>query len=137
MEATKMITYTTGLKLKTEKIITKNDIITLCNLLNNRDEYSNVCEFEPEPITEGGILYKFKNSDNKFYKSVRFHYFNHDVEWYTVDGRTVMSEWCGNNDIIINKNIKFILFLKSFHRAPLFTIDELKKSQSIKYSTSS
>ena len=48
-------TYTSGLTLKTKQKITKNDVITLCNLLNNKDEYSNLCEFQPEGITEGGI----------------------------------------------------------------------------------
>jgi len=33
-----------------------------------------------------------------------------------------MSEWSENNDIIFDENN----FLKSFHGAPLFTIDELK-----------
>ena len=56
-------TYCDGLKFKTEKIITKNDIITMCNLLNSRDEYlSQLCTFEPEPITEGGIVFKFNNN---------------------------------------------------------------------------
>ena len=38
----------------------------------------------------------------------------------------VMTEWLDNNDIIFNKNSKFTIFLKSFHGAPLFTLDELK-----------
>ena len=47
-----MRTYTTGLHLKTEKNITKNDIIIMCNLLNGNCEYSNLCKFTPEGITE-------------------------------------------------------------------------------------
>ena len=34
-----METYTSGLKLKTESIITKHDIITMCKLLNNQKAY--------------------------------------------------------------------------------------------------
>jgi len=37
-----------------------------------------------------------------------------------------MSEWSENNDIIFDENNFFTIFLKSFHGAPLFTIDELK-----------
>ncbi len=48
-------TYTKGLSFKTTKEITKNDIVKLCNLLNNRDEYKDICTFTPEGITEGGI----------------------------------------------------------------------------------
>ena len=120
-----MRTYTRGLTLKTERIITKDDIITMCKLLNNNDEYSNLCEFQPEGITEGGILFKFKdNLDNKWYKSVRLCVGN-EGKWYWITPN-VMSEWLGNNDIIFNKNNKFTLFLKSFYGAPLFTLDELK-----------
>ena len=83
-----MITYTSGLTLKTEKIITKNDIITMCKLLDTKEEYSNLCEFQPEGITEGGILFKFKhNLDNKWYKSVRLRV-RHGVsngKWYWIN----------------------------------------------------
>ena len=41
-----MRTYTTGLHLKTERTITKNDIIIMCNLLNGNCEYSNLCKFQ-------------------------------------------------------------------------------------------
>jgi len=123
-----MRTYTRGPAFVTEKIITKNDIIAMCKLLNSKDEYTNLCEFEPEPICEGGILFKFKeNFDNKWYKTVRL-----CVDWGESRGKwdwinqNVMSEWSGNDDIIFNKNNKFAVFLKSFNGAPLFTIDELK-----------
>jgi hypothetical protein len=118
-----MTTYTIGLTLKTERIITKDDIITMCKLLNSKDEYSNLCEFQPEGINGGGILFKFKN--NKWYKSVRLCLNNGVGEWYWVNDN-YLSEWAGNNDIIIDKNNKFTLFLKSFYGAPLFTIEELK-----------
>jgi len=123
---TRICTYTTGLNFKTERIITKNDIINLCNLLNNKDEYSSLCEFKPEGITEGGILYKFKNEhDKKFYKSVRLGICNNIGKWCWIN-ENVMTEWLDNDDIIFNKNVKFTTFLKSFNGAPLFTIEELK-----------
>ncbi len=123
-----MTTYTIGLTLKTERIITKDDIITLCKLLNSKDQYSNLCEFQPEGITEGGILFKFKdNLDNKWYKSVRLCVSHGESrgKWYWVNDN-YLSEWTGNNDIIFDENNKFTLFLKSFRGAPIFTLEELK-----------
>jgi hypothetical protein len=122
-----MITYTSGLTLKTERIITKNDIITMCQLLNSNDEYTDLCEFQPEGITGGGILFKFKNGNNTWYKSVRLCVTSgmSNGKWYWINDN-YLSEWTGNNDIIFDKNNKFTLFLKSFHGAPLFTVEELK-----------
>jgi hypothetical protein len=123
-----MVTYTIGLRLKTERIITKKDIITMCNLLNSNNEYSNLCEFKPEGITEGGIVFKFKdNFDKNWYKSVRLCVNSGDSKgkWYWIN-ENVISEWSDNNDIIFHKNTKFIIFLKSFYGAPLFTLDEIK-----------
>lgn len=123
-----MRTYTIGLTLKTERIITKDDIITMCQLLNSKDEYSNLCEFQPEGITEGGILFKFKDHlPDTWYKSVRLCVSTgcSKGKWYWINDN-VLSEWSKNNDIIFNKNNKFTLFLKSFNGAPLFTLDELK-----------
>lgn len=123
-----MSTYCCGLTLKTENEITKDDIITMCKLLNSKEEYSDLCEFQPEGVTEGGILFKFKdNIDKKWYKSVRL-CVNHPYtrgKWYWVNDN-YLSEWTGNNDIIFDKNIEIYTFLKSFGGAPLFTLEELK-----------
>jgi len=119
-------TYTKGLTLKTQNIITKNDIINMCELLNNNDKYINLCKFEPEPITEGGIVFKFKDH-NTWYKSVRLCVSRNPShgKWYRINNN-VMSEWKGNNDIIFDQNNIFTIFLKSFHGAPLFTLDEIE-----------
>lgn len=99
----------------------------MCQLLNNRDEYYNLCEFQPKLITDGGILFKSKNNlDNKRYNSVRLSVKNESkVKWYWIN-YNCLSAWTGNNDIIFDKNIIFTSFLKSFYGAPLFTIDELE-----------
>ena len=122
-----MRTYTCGLTLKTERIITKDDIITMCKLLNSKDAYSNLCEFQPERISEGGIIFRFNNLNNKWYKSVRLCVGRNESKgkWYLIDDNC-LSEWSGNNDIIFDKNNIFTLFLKSFDGAPLFTIEELE-----------
>ena len=121
-------TYTSGYTLKTERNITKNDIITMCKLLSSRDEYSNLCKFQPEGITEGGILFKFKEGfDNRWYKTVRLCVYRAESRgnWPWIN-ENVMTEWIDSNDIIFNINNKFTIFLKSFNGAPLFTIEELK-----------
>lgn len=122
-------TNAVGLTLKTKRIITKDDIITMCKLLNNKDEYHNLCEFQPEGIIEGGISYKFKDND-KLYKSVRFErshvgYKECKGEWYWVNDN-YLSEWTNNDDVIFDINQKFSLSLKSFYGAPPFTLEELK-----------
>ena len=122
------MTTAIGLTLKTERIITKDDIITMCKLLNSKDKYSELCEFQPEGICGGGILFKFKdNLLNKWYKSVRLCVYRGESKgkWYWINDN-YLSEWTGNNDIIFDKNNKFTLFLKSFNGAPLFTLEELK-----------
>lgn len=123
-----MRTYTLGYRLKTERVITKNDIISMCNLLNARDEYLDLCEFKPEAISEGGIVFKFKDGcDANWYKSVRLcvSHGGSKGKWYFIKDN-VMNEWSGNNDIIFSNGNKFDIFLKSFHGAPLFTLAELK-----------
>ena len=120
-----MSTYSSGLTFKTEKIITKNDIINLCKSLNNNAEYSDICYFEPEAITEGGLIFKFKENPD-WYKSIRIHVdCQGDGKWYQIN-ENVIDEWTDNNDIIFNNKTKFSTFLKSFRGAPPFTIKELK-----------
>tara|TARA_Y100000389_G_C17392660_1_gene480754 strand:- start:541 stop:1047 length:507 start_codon:yes stop_codon:yes gene_type:complete len=134
-------TYASGLTLKTKQKIIKNDIITLCNLLNNKDKYSNLCEFQPEGITEGGILFKFNKNNvdykKEWYKSVRLCVgsalqkgpynmtFQEAGKWYRIYEGS-LAEWDGSDDIIFNENTTFSTFLKSFNGAPLFTLEELK-----------
>lgn len=119
--------YTDGFYIESKKTITKNDIITMCELLNQHDFYKDICTFEPEPITEGGIVFKFINNPNNWYKTMRIFFINqNDCQWYSVN-KDVMNEWKNNDDIIAKNNKKKIrTFLKSFRNAPRFTQDELK-----------
>ena len=115
------MTYTNGLSFLTKKEITKNDIITLCNLLNNHNLYKDVCTFEPEPITEGGIIFKYNNAEPEWYKSLRFSFCN----WCYIRDKPMVN-WLNNNDIVFNKDVRFNTYLKSFRNAPVFTQEELK-----------
>ena len=106
-----LITYVHGLTFKTKRIITKNDIITMCNLLNSRDEYSNLCKFEPENISEGGIVFKFNDLEKNWYKSVRLCVGDNGSrgQWYWIYNLS-LSDWVGNNDMIFDKQNKFTIF---------------------------
>lgn len=75
-------TYNSGPYLKATKPITKGDIVQLCKILNKFYENAGI-EFEPEPITEGGIVYKFKNNDilKKAYKTIRMYFRNPCIKW--------------------------------------------------------
>jgi hypothetical protein len=113
------MTYTQGLTFKTERVITKHDIVIMCEMLNKEEMYLDLCEFEPEAISEGGIKFNFK--DKTWYKSVRLYVGN----WYFITNN-VLDDWKGSEDIVFQENTTFSTFLKSFHGAPLFTLDELK-----------
>jgi hypothetical protein len=69
-------TYAEGMKLTAVKPITKGDMVTLCKDLNTKYIGSGLT-FEPEPITEGGIVYKFTNNSlmpRDKYKSIRMNF---------------------------------------------------------------
>jgi hypothetical protein len=64
-------TYTPGMYLTVTKQITKGDFVTLCKDLNSKYEATGL-QFQPEPITEGGIVYKFPDgSPHGEYKTIR------------------------------------------------------------------
>jgi len=88
--------------------------------------YKGICTFEPEPITEGGIVYRFNEThltpDGKpWFKTVRIRY----DEWHKVDSN-VMTEWENDAEVLIDNATKVYTFLKSFRGAPVFTRKELK-----------
>lgn len=120
-----MNTYSSGYSLLPNKDITKNDLVNLCSFLNEKYENDpSGCYFEPEPICEGGIIFRFPNN-TKWYKSFRI-YFSHKGVWPWIKKDDVIKDWTGNGEILLKKGIKIGTFLKSFHGAPSFTIDELK-----------
>lgn len=114
------MTYTNGFQLKAIKNITKNDFLLLCDFLN--ENFENIT-FEPEPITEGGIVYKPNLSSDKYYKSFRLN-LNDIRKWRITE--EVMSSWRNNEDVVIYKNEIIHPFLKAFYEAPSYTQDELK-----------
>ena len=55
------MTYTCGYAIQMNEDVTKNDFVVLCELLNEHSIFKDICTFEPEPITEGGIIFRFIN----------------------------------------------------------------------------
>ena len=116
------ITYTSGYTLIAQKDITKRDSITFCNLLN--EEYKEACTFTPEAISEGGVKYNFIDGGSA-YKSVRLG-LRYSYKWPWVNTSSVMTDWEHSEDILVKKKGTIYTYLKSLHRAPVFTIDELR-----------
>jgi len=101
---------------------TKNDMMTLCHYLNqelNKEENKYKCE--PEPISEGGIIYHYLH-DKNLYKSFRWHIcrhgkhrgkylFNAKGNWPMVNN---INDWIDNNQIIFYENDFGWTFFKSY-----------------------
>ena len=126
-------TYTSGFTLKPTRDITKNDIYNICKDLNNY--FSTDYSFIPEPITEGGILFKKtpnKYNTNKAYKSMRFSSQSGRISWPCINEDEVMNEWKDNQDILFKKymrndhSTKIGTFLKAFCGADVWSLEELK-----------
>jgi hypothetical protein len=122
-----MNTYTNGFRLTSLKIIKKQDFYILCKMLEQEfnSHYNTIeYEFEPEPITEGGILFKnMPGKKDKMYKSIRI-YISHLGKYGHINDNS-LEEWKNNQDILCNDKIKIETFLKSFNSAPIWTIEEL------------
>ena len=129
-----LTTYTSGFILTSMRVITKSDFYNICKLLKSEfNAYYNTTEyeFEPEPITEGGIIFKKMpnminslNPSKTLYKSMRIYISM--LGKYGFITENSLSEWENNQDILCGEKLKLDTYLKSFHGAPLWTIDELK-----------
>ncbi len=127
--------YGTGPTFRSARPITKGDIIRLCETLNQHPLYKDVCMFEPEPITEGGMVFRFlrqeqtgprrcavcRTCSGPWYKTIRFHY-----RKFIIVSKAVMAEWKDNDEVIFPSNYILSTHLKSFHGAPPFTTEELR-----------
>ena len=114
-------TYTNGLTFKSTRNITTGDIHTTCN------EFISLTgvDVEPERITGGGLVYKYDDDDK--YKSLRLGLRNYGSsgQWPWITTLNPLEEWNGGENVIIPAGCTINTFLKSFHRAPPFTKDEL------------
>ena len=126
-------TCTSGYEIKSIRDVTTKDICKLCeNLQKSFNEYYNTDQykFEPEPITEGGIIFKnFPNKTIGMYKTIRIRLGssnNPNNEWPRIENNTLI-KWNNESEKkIINNKSEIHTFLKAFYDAPAWTIDELK-----------
>ena len=119
-------TYSYGHIYKVKRNITNKDLLLLCNLLNNEFNTfykSTLYKFEPECISEGGIIWA--EYPNKIgYKSIRL--FLNSYPWITKiydDPEIIIHNIDNKNCSYEGKKIQ--TFLKSFDNAPKWTVEEL------------
>jgi hypothetical protein len=121
IEPIKMNTYTDGFNVKVEMPTTKDSMISICRLLEQRFGDGNV--FVPEGIGGGFILWADwpGRQDQKDYKCMRL-MGNRSWPWVQKD---CMTTWVKSEDVVIAKG-KYDTFLKAFRNAPAWTLQELE-----------
>lgn len=125
MTPDRIATYEHFKTLYTSRDITKNDIVNICRHLEVEYLMNNLGnqEFEPEPITEGGIRFKSYdgNGPGKYscYKSIRFLM---NKSWPVVDRENPWQS--GDVEIAVPGHTRIDLFLKAFDGAPKWTKEE-------------
>jgi len=113
-------TYANGYKLKSMNDITMNDLSRLCEKLSSVTGN----KVKPEGITEGGLF--FPGLPDKQYKTMRLCVRQHGNWPWIHDFDNVIESWRDDEAIILPKGNTIHTYLKSFHGAPLWTLDELK-----------
>lgn len=118
-------TYTPGYNLRTTQPLTKQKLVQLCHALAQAfntyyqtDEFS----FEPEPITEGGIVFTNYKS---VYKTMRI-FPTKKFSLYGWLPSNVMQAWQNDTEVLLEAQSEMGTYLKSFHGAPLWTHEDLK-----------
>lgn len=118
-------TYTSGYKLILENDITTLDILNVCKVLTelfNQTYHTNQYLFEPEGVSEGGIVFvNFPGKKEKQYKTMRIA-FGHKGKWPWVD----LEKWRESPKTIMSQGGIVTTCLKAFHEAPLWTLEELR-----------
>lgn len=123
-------TYCSGFSLIAFKNISKQTFVEMLNDLQNEfNEYYNTNEysFNPECISEGGIIFNNFNNKEK-YKTMRL-YFESDrgrENLYGYISNNIKDKWITDESVLINECDKLGTYLKSFRGAPKWTNDELK-----------
>jgi hypothetical protein len=119
-------TYTSGYQLKCSRNITSEDILLLCELLEE-SPLGETMTFCPEAITEGGIRMKAKDGSwaKYAYRSMRIYY---SVQSPCIVEETVKEDWKNRDEPILlcMAKDKIRTHLKAFRGAPLFTLKEIR-----------
>jgi hypothetical protein len=128
-----MTTCTYGFNVKCFNNITKGQFINICRSISAHFSYDQPIDMVPEPITEGGILFKgggygHMYTTGMWYKTMRIRMEN--VRWPMID-ETTINEWTDNNEILYPAGTKGTTFLKAFSYAPGWTFGELTIFRSV------
>lgn len=132
------VSYTNGPKMQPTHAITKSELMIICkeirkalkqHYIDSSKDYQ-ISKVQPESISEGGIelIYKGNNTDKNGYnryKSFRLG-LNHPHRYPWVHD---LDEWKTNDvDIVLptcSKKESLGSYLKAFHDAPLWSMEEL------------
>ena len=120
----KFIKYNNGPIFKTGRIITKRDIVNLCDHLGSLEYFrSKGISFKPEEICEGGIVYVFPENYRRLYKTIRF---TKDSEYRKFDWPKVEVDlWKDSDEPLFSCGEIIPTYLKAFHGAPFFDMSEI------------
>lgn len=122
-----LVTYCSGDEFAFDGQLTKDMVASICKELSRL--FGEGYIFEQEAITEGGILMKaWPGKAEHHYKTMRWYGF----EWpWVIQGE----RWEGREDIIEKDRWRWgnriSTFLKAFHGAPCWSIDEIMKIRDV------
>ena len=124
------VTYCMGMiRTRFTSDLTKRDFVSLATdlgdaftaVFNGRTIVDNQYLFEPEPISDGGLVIRAcPGWSHGMYKSLRLGF----IQWPRVPA-DVMTTWEGDDTVVIVRGTKSGIGLKAFYRAPLWSQEEL------------
>lgn len=138
-------TYDFGFNLSPSQNITSTMLLRVCSDLTRIfNECYNTKDylFEPERITEGGILWaNWPGKDSEGYKSmrIRFHHYPGVDENFGVEPVTLFSlpDFTGQRIVKCDKSRKLMsTFLKAFRSAPPWNMEEIELFEDALYANS-
>ena len=94
-----------------KKDFTKGDFYNLCLML--KTAFDNKYEFEPQAITEGGIV--FANLEDNCFKSMKLYGITHNTTYGWIVKGATLSEWKDNNVILCKKDYMLTGNIRAFN----------------------
>ncbi len=128
-------TYTYGYRLKTIRAISTHDMVQLCKRLGeefNNQFPNNTCSFQPEAISEGGIVFMGSALKGDAYKTMRLppssrNRWKFKIPKWPVIVPDQLTKW-ENTEAkeLYPAGAELCTFLKAFRAAPRWTRKELQ-----------
>ena len=125
------------MRLRTYRDITKDDIMKLCELVNDDIEFNSICEFDinNDSCNDGRILYKYiktnsysdsfevdKRWNRKMLKFLKVGNCGWNTNWPVFTNK---EDWIGNNDIVCRNKQLIDIHFDSYYEAQKFTSKEI------------